>query len=75
MGVLTIQGESLLVPRHRRQLGHVLQQNPPALQVGDAVLAPGLWWTVEVFVEPSRSRFDHSRLGFFQKRDDMLSRN
>src|SRR6266404_6504192 len=40
---------TLLVPRHRRQLGHVLQQYPSALQVQDAVLAPELQLTVDAF--------------------------
>ena len=37
----------LIVPRHRRQLGHVLQQDATALQVEDAVLAPELQLTVD----------------------------
>src|ERR1700737_3920688 len=39
----------LLVPRHRRQLGHVLQQYAAALQVQNAVLAPELQLTVDAF--------------------------
>src|ERR1700688_918601 len=39
----------LLVARHRRQLGHVLQQNAPALQIQNAVLAPELQLTVDAF--------------------------
>ena len=39
----------LLVPRDRGQLGHVLQQNAPALQVQNAVLAPELQLTVDAF--------------------------
>src|SRR6478752_747043 len=38
-----------VVPCHRRQLGHVLQQYPSALQVQDAVLAPELQLTVDAF--------------------------
>src|SRR5207244_10049823 len=39
----------LLVPRHRRQLGHVLQQDTAALQVQYAVLAPELELAVDAF--------------------------
>src|SRR5437867_10952346 len=45
---LTNEGTSL-VPCHRRQLGHVLQQYPSALQVQNAVLAPELQLTVDAF--------------------------
>src|SRR4029079_10711965 len=38
-----------VVPCHRRQLGHVLQQYPSALQVENAVLAPELQLTVDAF--------------------------
>src|SRR5438034_1060729 len=43
---LTNEGTSL-VPCRRRQLGHVLQQYPSALQVQNAVLAPQLQLTVD----------------------------
>src|SRR3954462_5503685 len=36
-----------VVPCHRRQLGHVLQQYPAALQVQNAVLAPELQLAVD----------------------------
>ena len=42
-------GSGLLVPRHRRQLGHVLQQDAAALQVQNAVLAPELQLAVDAF--------------------------
>src|SRR6476659_2527489 len=38
-----------LVPCHRRQLGHVLQQDASALQVKDAVPAPQLQLAVDAF--------------------------
>src|SRR5882757_800654 len=38
-----------VVSRHRRQLGHVLQQYPSALQVQNAVLAPELQLAVDAF--------------------------
>jgi hypothetical protein len=47
--VISDDGGNLLVPRHRRQLGHVLQQNASALQVEDAVLAPKLQLAVNAF--------------------------
>src|SRR6267154_4286293 len=40
---------ALIVPRHRRQLVQVLQQDPAALQVQNAVLAPELQLTVDAF--------------------------
>src|SRR6478672_2860386 len=43
---LRISGPSV-VPCHRRQLGHVLQQYPSTLQVQNAVLAPELQLTVD----------------------------
>ena len=39
----------LLVPRHGRQLGHVLKQDSSALQVQNAVLAPELQLAIDAF--------------------------
>jgi multidrug efflux pump subunit AcrB len=49
----------LFVPRHRGQLGHVLQQDAATLQVENAVLAPELQLTVDAF---TRSTDEHPEL-------------
>src|ERR1700761_8862821 len=40
---------ALFVARDGGEPGHVLQQDAPALQIEDAVLAPGLQLTVDAF--------------------------
>jgi hypothetical protein len=40
---------ALLIPRHRRQFAHVLQQNPAGPQIQNAVLAPELQLPIDVF--------------------------
>jgi hypothetical protein len=51
-----IRPRHLFIPRHRRQLGHVLRQNPSTLQIQNAVLAPELKLAVDAFARGDKQR-------------------